>query len=177
MLPLRKFRNKSHLLTYLLHGAESCLWTNWFAASQEIPRISRNPKVHYRTHKRPPPVSILGQPNPVHIPTSHLLVWTTTLKYTAVVWTTTLNYTAVVWTTTLKYTAVVWTTTLKYTAVLWTTTFNIFTAPVHIEGRSSNRNLRTRQAVVTGTHLGKDKYPEVGQADMNWVYLTQDIDT
>ena len=46
---------------------------NWFAASQEITRISRNPKVHYRTHKRPPPVSILGQPNPVHIPTSHLL--------------------------------------------------------------------------------------------------------
>ena len=46
---------------------------NWFAASQEIPRISRNPKVHYRTHKRPPLVSILGQPNPVHIPTSHLL--------------------------------------------------------------------------------------------------------
>ena len=46
---------------------------HWFAASQEIPRISRNPKVHYRTHKRPPPVSILGQPNPVHIPTSHLL--------------------------------------------------------------------------------------------------------
>ena len=45
---------------------------NWFAASQEIPRISRNPKVHYRTHKRPPPVSILGQPNPVHIPTSLL---------------------------------------------------------------------------------------------------------
>ena len=46
---------------------------NWFAAGQEIPRISRNPKVHYRTHKRPPPVSILGQPYPVHIPTSHLL--------------------------------------------------------------------------------------------------------
>ena len=46
---------------------------NWFAASQEIPRISRNPKVHYRTHKRPPPVSNLGQPNPVHIPISHLL--------------------------------------------------------------------------------------------------------
>ena len=49
-----------------------CWEANCFAVSQEIPRISRNPKVHYRTHKRPPPVSILGQPNPVHIPTSHL---------------------------------------------------------------------------------------------------------
>ena len=46
---------------------------NWFAAVREIPRILWNPKVHYRTYKRPPPVPILGQPNPVHIPTSHLL--------------------------------------------------------------------------------------------------------
>ena len=50
---------------------QSPFWeANWFAASQEIPRIWRNPKVHYRTHKRPPPVSILVQPNSVHIPTS-----------------------------------------------------------------------------------------------------------
>ena len=40
---------------------------------KKIRRISRNPKVHYRTHNRQPPVSILGQSNPVHIPTSHLL--------------------------------------------------------------------------------------------------------
>jgi len=46
---------------------------NCFAASQVIPRISRNPKVHYRIHKLPTPVSTLDQPNPVHIPTSHLL--------------------------------------------------------------------------------------------------------
>ena len=60
------------LLTYSM--VQSPSWeANWFAASQEIARISRNPKVHYRTHKRPPPVSILGQPNPVHIPTSHHL--------------------------------------------------------------------------------------------------------
>ena len=61
-----------YLLSYSMVQGPS--WqANRFAASQEIPRISRNPKVHYRTHKRPPPVSILGQPNPVHIPTSHLL--------------------------------------------------------------------------------------------------------
>ena len=67
----------THLFdTYLLlySMVQSPSWeANWFAASQEIPRISPNPKVHYRTHKRPPPISILGQPNPVHIPTSHLL--------------------------------------------------------------------------------------------------------
>ena len=32
---------------------------DWFAASQEIPRISRNPKVHHRTHKRTPPIIII----------------------------------------------------------------------------------------------------------------------
>ena len=54
------------LLTYSM--VQSLSWeANWSAASQEILRISRNPKVHYRTYKRPPPVSILGQPNPVHI--------------------------------------------------------------------------------------------------------------
>ena len=61
-----------NLLTYSM--VQSPSWeANWFATSQEIPHISRNPKVHYRTHKRPPPVSILGPPNPVHVPTSHLL--------------------------------------------------------------------------------------------------------
>ena len=66
----------TNVLTYLLTYSmvQSPSWeTNRFAASQEIPHILRNPKVHYCTHKRPPPFSILGQPNPVHIPTSHLL--------------------------------------------------------------------------------------------------------
>ena len=31
--------------------------------------------------------------------------------------------------------------------------FNLFAATLHIGGRSSIRNLRTRHAVVTGTHL------------------------
>ena len=64
--------NNTYLLTH--STVQSPSWTaNCFAASQEILRISRNPKVHHRTHKRTPPVPIQGQPNPVHMPTSHLL--------------------------------------------------------------------------------------------------------
>ena len=61
----------TYLLTYSMVQSPSCE-ANWFAASQEIPRILWNPKVHYRTHMRPPPVPILGQPNLVYIPTPHL---------------------------------------------------------------------------------------------------------
>jgi hypothetical protein len=46
---------------------------NRFVASQEIPRVLLNPKVHYRIHNCSPPVSTLSQPNPVHTPTSHFL--------------------------------------------------------------------------------------------------------
>ena len=44
----------AYLLTYLLTYSmeQSPSWeANLFAASQEIPRILWNPKVHYRTHK------------------------------------------------------------------------------------------------------------------------------
>jgi hypothetical protein len=53
---------------------QSLSWeANQFAASQKIPRILWNPKVHYRIHKFPPPFFILSQLNPAHTPTSNFL--------------------------------------------------------------------------------------------------------
>jgi len=46
---------------------------NRFSASQEIPHILWNPKIHYRSHKCPPPVSNLSQLDPVYTPTFNFL--------------------------------------------------------------------------------------------------------
>ena len=46
---------------------------NRFSVSQGTSRILWNPKVHYRIHKCPPPVSVLSHIDPVHAATSQFL--------------------------------------------------------------------------------------------------------
>ena len=59
---------------------------NRFSASQEIPRILWNPKVHHRIHKCPPPVPILSQLDPIHASTSHFLMIDITIILLSKLW-------------------------------------------------------------------------------------------
>ena len=66
----------TYLLTYLLTYSmeQTPSWeANRFSASQEIPHILWNPKVHFRIHKFPPPAPVLSHLDPVHVPKSYFL--------------------------------------------------------------------------------------------------------
>jgi hypothetical protein len=61
-----------HLLTYLLMEQSPSREAAHCAATQELPNILWNPKVHYRPHKSPPLVPILSQIDPIPTIPSYL---------------------------------------------------------------------------------------------------------
>ena len=60
------------IVNYSMEQSPS-LETNRYLASQEISRITGNPKFYYYVYKCPPTVPILSQFNPIHVPTFHFL--------------------------------------------------------------------------------------------------------
>ena len=156
--------------------AQSRSWeANRFSASQEIPHSLWNPKVHYRLHKLPPPFSILSQNDPVHAPISHFQNIQFNITNTEFYHILPLlrSYQRIsagprhqfMFRNRIQFNGEELSAPRPIpppqvedhplSAVHGSSLFNTFAATLHIGGRFTSRKLRTRHALVTGTHLSR----------------------
>ena len=128
---------RTYLITYSIEQSRS--WEdNRFSASQEIPRILWNPNVHHHLHKCQPPVPIPSQsisPCPRHVfmfcnKASFYCEDSSANRPNSKQMDNPLS-------------------------AVRDCIFNIFAATLHTGSRTSICNLRTRHAVVTGSHVSR----------------------
>jgi len=163
------------LLTYSVEQRPP--WeANRFSVSKGIPRIFWNPKVHYHSHKCPPPVPIPSRLDPVPIPTSHLREPALYRLLTFHIPNLSSLFRCLCCTkVSVQVRGLLWPfrNTIRFygeellaprpipkledqtSSAVRECLFNTIAATLHSGDRSSIRNLRTRHAVVTGTHLSR----------------------